>query len=75
MRKSVEKCQTYTKIETIFPSIGDIFSPQFETFLPLKSLSCQFYIAKKPFRIIEYLQQWTVLKNAQLAHVGFPYLN
>ena len=31
------------------------FSPQFETFLPLKSLSCQFYVAKKPFRMIEYL--------------------
>ena len=28
------------------------FDPQFETFLSLKS-----YVAKKPFRIIEYLQQ------------------
>ena len=38
---------------SILPSIWD--------FLPLKSLSCQFYVAKKPFRIIEYLQQnfWT----------------
>ena len=38
------------------------FYPQFETFLPLKKLSCQFYVAKKPFRIIiDYLQQncWT----------------
>ena len=33
------------------------FYPQFEIFLPLKSLSFQFYVAKKPFRIIEYLQK------------------
>ena len=25
-------------------------------YFPLKSLLCQFYVAKKPFRIIEYLQ-------------------
>ena len=49
MLKSVEKCQTYPKFRQ--------FYPQFETFLPLKNHSCQFYVAKKPFRIIEYLQQ------------------
>ena len=30
---------------------------KFNLFLPLKSLSRQFHVAKKPFRIIEYLQQ------------------
>ena len=46
MRKSVGKCQTY-------PKFGQ-FYPQFETFLPLQSLSCQFYVAKKPFKIKEF---------------------
>ena len=55
--------------------------------MPLKSLSYQFYAAKKPFRIIEYLQHtcskrggWGVVKgrlnnvkkNALLVGVGFP---
>ena len=44
MRKYVEKCQTYPKIRQSYP--------QFETFLPLKSLLCQFYVAKKPFRML-----------------------
>ena len=49
----------------------------------LNSLSCQFYVAKKPFRIIRYLQQnfWTRVwpplappnKTALLAKYGFPY--
>ena len=39
------------------------FYPQFETFLPLKSLSCKFYVAKKHFRIIEYLQQKKTLEQ------------
>ena len=26
------------------------FYPQFETFLPLKSFLCQFYVAKRPFK-------------------------
>ena len=59
--------------------------PQFETLLPLKSLSCQFYVAKKPFRIKEYLQQNfkhgfdrppplnNVKKTALFANDGFPY--
>ena len=50
---------------------------QFETFLPLKSLSYQFYVAKKSYRIIEYLQQnfKTMLKKTALLarNDGFTY--
>ena len=41
MRNSVEKCQTYPKIETILP--------QFETFLPLKSLFQDNFCSLKSF--------------------------
>ena len=39
MRKSVEKCQTYPKIQTILPSIWDIFA--------LKKFFRSNYVAKK----------------------------
>ena len=46
------------------------FYPQFETCLPFKSLSCQFFVAKKPLRIIEYLQHHVKTALAQdLVHI------
>ena len=33
------------------------FYPQFETFLPLKSPLCQFYVAKGPLELHKNLQQ------------------
>ena len=46
MRKSVGNVKLTLKFKQIYP--------QFETFLPLQSLSCQFYVAKKPFKIKEF---------------------
>ena len=48
MRKSVGKCQTYPKIQTILPSIWNIFALK-KSFMSI--LCCQ-----KPFRIMNYLQ-------------------
>ena len=62
MCKSVGKCQTYPTFRQ--------FYPQFETFLPLKSLSCQFYVAKKPFRIIEKLHYWCFPKRLVKTNLG-----